>query len=566
MKSNVATERLKQPGFVITVDQTGSRQKVSALLATNWLRLSGLTSLAFCIRLLMVKYSWGLDGDGVWYATLGKNLVAGDFKAGLSAYWPPLYPFLVGISSLVIHDLEFAGRFVSVLTGSLLVIPVYYLCLRLYGRPAAFVGGLLIATQVLLITASTSLMADATYVFLLISAIVLGLFSLGKARGHLFLLTGLAFAASYLVRPEAIAYIGLVTLLALAGRLYNKRVSRKQIILNCVLLLTGFLLLAGPYLFYIHERTGTWTISQKLAGNLSTSELSWRHLTPDGQTTRADILWGGFRPESTMAPPSPPPPTDSNTSGFGRLLRIAVESSRRLPWVDLRFRQIISPLLVLLVGLGLFSARWSKADATAQIYLLLFALATVLGYSLTVLQDRYLLPLVPLLICWSAQGVVVFESWLVDSLGNARKSTGEFWRKWRLGQALIIGILLVSTTPIIVNFMTHVEYPPRSVAAWIREHSGPSPLIMASGPWPAFLSGGRHLYLPNEEYSVVINYAQHKGVKYLVVEEQLIAKTPSLKFLLEGQDQSELKLVHKEGATDGFKVLVYELVNQPVNK
>src|ERR1700730_13243469 len=127
MKSNVATERLEQPGFVITVDQTGSRQKVSALLATNWLRLSGLTLLAFCIRLLMVKYSWGLDGDGVWYATLGKNLVSGNFKAGLSAYWPPLYPFLIGISSLVIHDLEFAGRFVSVLAGSLLVIPVYYL-------------------------------------------------------------------------------------------------------------------------------------------------------------------------------------------------------------------------------------------------------------------------------------------------------------------------------------------------------------------------------------------------------------------------------------------------------
>ena len=569
MKSNVATERLKQPGFVINVDQTGSRQKVSALLATNWLRLSSLTLLAFCIRLLMVKYSWGLDGDGVWYATLGKNLVSGNFKAGLSAYWPPLYPFLVGISSLVIHDLEFAGRFVSVLAGSLLVIPVYYLCLKLYDKEVAFIGALLVAIHSLLINYSTSLMTESTYTLLFTSAIVLGLFALSKARVYLFPLTGLAFGACYLVRPEAMGYVGLIILLTMAARLYNKRIQNKRVFHNSVLLITVLILTCFPYILYVHHQTGVWTISQKLSLNLRDSDIYRRRLTPDGQSTNADILWGGFRPQSAaqFRPSGPPPAADSgNRPGTVRRLAYVLEQSAKgLAGEYGIFPQVVSPLFVLFAGLGLFTTRWSKHEAGFQLYLLLFVLATLLGYSLTVLQVRYLLPLLPIFLCWSARGVIVFESWLVETVSKASKSIAQFLQDKKLGRVFVVALLLISVLPLTTGFIHHAEGEPKSVAVWIKEHSNTPPVIMASGPWAAFWSGGKHLYLPNEEYPVVIDYARRKGVKYLIIEEQQISRTWHLKFLLDGEDQRELRLVHKHSSPSPYQVLVYEVVNQSVS-
>src|SRR5689334_6646877 len=71
-------------------------------------------SLAFLIRLFFARYRYVINTDGVYYATLGKHLISGDIKGGLSTYWSPLYPLLVGLSSLVFTNLELAGRIVSI--------------------------------------------------------------------------------------------------------------------------------------------------------------------------------------------------------------------------------------------------------------------------------------------------------------------------------------------------------------------------------------------------------------------------------------------------------------------
>ena len=62
----------------------------------------------------------------------------------LSTFWPPLFPLLVGLSSLVFRDIETGGKFVSVLAGSVLVVPVYSLIRVLYGKDAAFIGAFLV--------------------------------------------------------------------------------------------------------------------------------------------------------------------------------------------------------------------------------------------------------------------------------------------------------------------------------------------------------------------------------------------------------------------------------------
>lgn len=547
--------------------ETKSQQEGDRLSRREWISVLGLTLLAFIIRLLMVRFNTGLSGDGVWYATLGKNLISGNIKEGLSAYWPPLYPFLIGVSSLVFSDLEFAGRFVSVLAGSLLVVPVYLLCRNLYDKEVAFVASLLVAIHALLISSSTDLLTESTYTLLFTTSILLGLFALLRGRVSLFFLTGLSFTACYLVKPEAIGYIGLMTLLTLSARLYRRRVQTRKVLLSSLLLLAGFIILAGPYILYIHQQTGRWTISEKFSANLSTADFNWRRLTPDGQATRADILWGGFRPESPAPEPSQSAAQTSHSSGgivgkLKKLAQIPVQSAKGFAGEYELFSQVVSPFFILFAGLGLFRSRWTSEQAGRQIYLILFVLATLFGYSLTALQGRYLVPLLPIFLCWTAKGIIEFEAWLAESFRPASKPGFQFLTNRKLVRWLVIAVLFFSMLPAIMSFMKKRTGAPKTVAIWIKERSAAPPVIMASGPWAAFWSGGKHFYLPDEEYPVVIDYARRKKVKYIVIEEAQIWRTSRLKFLLDEQSRPpDLRLVYKYEKAPSSKVLVFELTD-----
>jgi 4-amino-4-deoxy-L-arabinose transferase-like glycosyltransferase len=546
-----------------------SQLNLNQVLKRESVLLVSLVLMAFAIRLWMAKFNTIIEGDGLWYATLGKNLISGNIRDGLSTYWPPLYPLLVGVSSLIFHDLEFAGRFVSVLSGSLLVIPVYYLSRKLYGRQVAVISGLLVATSAMLITYSTSMMSESTYLLVLTTAIAVGLFALLQSGRGLFFLTGLAFGACFLVRPEAAAYILLMILLALGGRIYNERVSRHRIILNCILVFVGFLLLSAPYVLYIHDQTGKWTISGKVAGNLAGDTLRWRRITPDGQSTRADIQWAGSHLGSLAVVQSEAIPANTQSVSVGiihRFIKSVIPTATALSAVVKKSVEVVLPLFSLLACLGLFTFAWSKTQAALQIYIMLFVFATIVGYSFTVLQNRYLLPLAPLFICWSANGIIVFENWLAGTLDNLHKPTALLVRKTMLGRILILALLLISMAPLLTQFAKRGDNNPKSVAAWIKEHSSQPPVILASSPWAAFWADGKHYYLPDEEYPVVIDYARRKGAKYLLIEEAQISKTPQLRFLLEGPDTPELRLVNRYEPGGKPKVLVYELINPPTSQ
>jgi 4-amino-4-deoxy-L-arabinose transferase-like glycosyltransferase len=547
-------------------------------LANNWVRLSGLVLLAFLIRLWMVRFNHRLDGDGIWNLTLGHNLVSRNLRDGLSAYWPPVYPLLCGISSLFFHDLEFAGRFVSIVAGSLLVIPVYFLALRLYSHKVALLAALLVVFYDQLIAASTRLMTEPTYVLLLSTAVAWGLSALLTGKARVFGLTGLALGTCYLVKPEALGYMGLMVLLTLSSGLFIQKAKTRAVLRNSMFLFAGFTLLAAPYVAYVHQRTGAWSISEKLSSNLATSEFDWRRLTPDGQMTKADILWGGATPDRNMMARNAsvvPQVSASQTEGvrtksddssrsagrtIRRLVSVLVQSAKGLASEYWMLPTIIPPVFILLIALGLFRTRWSAEQPAMNLYIMLFVLATLLGYSFTVLQVRYLLPLIPLTLPWGANGIVQFRHWFVEAFERAPR-LGKHVRKYsRLVTPLVILVIVLSMLPALVDF-TKAPVQPRQVPNWIKANSDSPPVIMASGPWIAFVAGGKHLYLPDEEYPVVIDYARRKNVKYIVVEEDQISKTSRLRFLLDEQrTPPELALVYKYSQEREPKALVYQII------
>ena len=530
----------------------------------EWMILMGFMVLALIIRLFFLRYEYVLSPDGVYYAILGKNMVSGNLKDGFSTYWPPLYPLLVGLSSLIFQDLELAGSFVSVLAGSLLVIPVYLLIRNSYGKDAAYVGASLTVVYPSLISYSTKLLTEPTYTLFFMMGILVGWTALSKGRRSAFLLTGLAFGACYLIRPEAIGYMGLMMLLTISTGLYRKQLTIKKILCNNLILILSFAILALPYLFYIHQETGRWTISEKFSANFGGVPLFT--LSEDKSTTLADRLYGGSH--STDEHSDTGLKLNPSESINLNLSEIMINSIKGLKYhYEAAIPKTFPVFFIILSAIGLFRTGWLQERASRESYLLLFFISTIIGYSMTIPNPRYLVPQLPILIYWAANGIIELENWFIETLKHLKSIN--LAKDRRIIRAFIVAVVLFTLMPGITYPMrgNKLDQPieQKHAALWIKDHSNSVPLIMSTGPWAAFYAGGKHLYLPDDKYSVVIEYARRKKVNYIVIDERWVPElSPGLKFLLDEESQyPELKLVYRYDEIPDNKILVFELVDLP---
>ncbi|MDT7604094.1 MAG: hypothetical protein QOF61_2091, partial [Acidobacteriota bacterium] len=149
--------------------------RASLLRSATVRAVAACVLIGFAVRLLLVACVESvLSPDGVVYAGLARQLAAGNLRAGLSSYYPPLYPLLIALSSLVFRDVEFAGRFVSVAAGALLIVPVYLLAREWYGHRVARLAAIVIALHPLLIYYSSVLLTESTYTLLFTCGVLAG--------------------------------------------------------------------------------------------------------------------------------------------------------------------------------------------------------------------------------------------------------------------------------------------------------------------------------------------------------------------------------------------------------
>lgn len=525
--------------------------------------------LAFVVRLLFVRYQYVINTDGVYYATLGRHLIAGDLEGGLSTYWGPLYPLLVGISSWWFTDLEFAGRFVSVVAGTLLVVPVYLLAREFYGRAAAAFSVVLAVIHPSLVQVSTQVMTESVYTLALTSALLIGWLALNGGRRWTHVSTGLLMGCCYLLKPEAIGYTGLFVVF-LSGRwLVEKHRRIRSMIFDVVVFLAAFSVLFVPYWLYVHQETGRWIISSKVVNNLAQDQSPLR-LSADGESTLLDQWYG----HSTTA--ASPVTSAASSPGFSPLTRadrvqsLLLRARRAYQNLKGEINQTIPNILprafMVLCIIGLFRTPWTAQRAFKEVYLLAFVMATLIGYAITVVELRYLVPLVPVFLCWTSQGLLEFESWLAATLSlldiKLRRPT-----TMRVGLFTVMASLLTPSlvAPMVRSEWEDLPFEHKEVGLWMKGRSPGSPLIMAEGPWAAYYSGGTHIYLPSESYATVLNYARRKRVDYIIVGARCgvhrgCPQDTPLGFLLdEKQVPPDLQLVYVHADRPEHKILVYRL-------
>jgi 4-amino-4-deoxy-L-arabinose transferase-like glycosyltransferase len=563
--------------------ETSDKQEISSTKlwtsssSQEWVVLPSCIFFTLLIRLIFIPQNTVINGDGIYYATLGKKLLSGDLTGGISAYWSPLYSFLVGFSSLFFNDLEFAGRIVSIIAGTLLIFPSYLLIKNLFGQVPAYYAIILLTVHPLLVKSSVWVMTESLYTLVFTTGVLFAWYSLRSGKYHTFFFTGLVFGAAYLTKPEAIGFIGLLFILMICAKYFRRTAVFRHYLVGYLILLSGFASIFLPYIIYLHEKTGDWTISQKIMVNFPAADYDgdFLKLIGDKQMTMQDRIWGDdYGTEIRQNAELVKVPSHSNTVSSSIWSKVSsTVSVLGLKAFGLFEKQIkdyipeLIPYVFILVAIvGVFYKPWTKTRAAKELFLFSFFICTLIGYALSTVELRYLFPLIPILIGWVANGIVGVSEWATESLERILGTKTKINQLiFQLSTLIFLSILLLTSFAIHFkpNNVKNIPSEEKDAGLWIKSHSKSTSelVVMSSHATAAFYAEAKHLFVPDEEFPTVLEYARKRKANYLIFSQRRAENTLNA-FPADNQDLPEdIKIVYQNNETPDYRLIVYQIFN-----
>ena len=379
-----------------------------------------LVSLAALLRLAMsFHFPRAVKEDEPAYLLLGQNLWAGNgfTYTGLpELHFPPLHPLLIGLFSFITRDLEMASNLEHAVFGGLLLLPVFAIALRIYGVQTAWLAVILLAlfpplTVSVLYWGS---MSESTFLFFLFSALALFLAGLDDERPWMVSGAGGVLGLAYLIRDEAIAFFGALTIFVVLWLWTHEKAQTFRMWRAVVLFVLSFVLVAAPYIWYLHVHTGKWMISGKL-------NVSWKAGAGYGDNGKSlDQLYNGldssgeeinslsmerFREDLLGHVISHP------SDILHRVVRHAGSLKEQF-FTRSSFWWGLTPLVVL----GLFNQPWDRRRLRYEAFLITIIVVLLIVFLPFGFLVRYFAPAYPVLLMWTAMGALGLGRWLQDTV------------------------------------------------------------------------------------------------------------------------------------------------------
>lgn len=454
-----------------------------------------------------------IAADGPSYINITREILSSHTAKG-SIHYPPFYPFLIAIASLFTRDLESAGVMVSLVMGSLLVVPVFLLGRALFGRGTGYVSAVIAVVWPEFVGQSSNVLAYSTYFTLLIS----GLYLLWKAyesgKTSEALLSGLFIAAAYLSRQEAFISMAVICgCLAGADFWRQRSLARlKPIIISFV----TFFLLIFPYIFMVHQIMGFWTLAGKSVVTLTDClgyYLQKTDLNRDPNFVRIGIMeiirdYPGYFPYTMKA-------------NFAKLIDV-------LP----------DPLLVF-AGIGLFAGQRKENALQVRLFCLAALFPVLILLAVFIVSGAYIAPYMPFMFMLCGYGMISAERYLLTLL-----------KRWLPGYLLRTGLLTaiaVSCYAGVTAWRTvpHSPPPPYSLEMdggrydhklmgyMLRKMIPEGTVIMTRSGRIGFYSGLPWVDIPQTDLDTILKTARDKKVRFLIVDGLLLKLRPQLGALLD---------------------------------
>ena len=196
------------------------------------------------------------------------------------------------------------------------------------------------------------------------------------------------------------------------------------------------------------------------------------------------------------------------------------------------FQQAYNPLLFFFALLGLAFLRRPPFSLKENLYLFayfFFFLGLVLPFLWV--TRRYASHMIPIAIPWAATGFLHFMGWCSRRL----KESGSQKRIPALFVIVLLLGLYVQGWPTQDRDFRRIQ---KEVGLWMRDHLPKGQKMMSKMGQEAFYAEQEWAKMPEEGYDEILKEARTRGVRYLVVDENIKKDSPGF---LEHSNDGELK-------------------------
>ena len=464
---------------------------------------------ALSVRIYSFKFFHVIPTDGTSYVETARAIGRGDI-GGIGVYG--FYPVLIWVANSFISDGELAGRLVSLLFGSLLIIPLYLLGKDIFSRSVALSACLVAVVWPPLVSSSCEVITQSTHTTLQLA----GVYFVWRAfKGYRIsdgFLAGFFFGLTFLTRPEGVLLFFMTPLAFFYYRL--KAIAKKPGFLGAYV--GTFFVLFAINLVLVHHVTGEWQLSAKTNSALNDA-LSYYLKAPDL------IYVVGYEPKGYL---------DIMREYPGFIWTNSAQNIKKA------WETIIPVHLWILCAAGFFSGGYSSGRNIIRFFLASTAAPIAVLIVFYYISTGYIQAYLPVIFLWAASGFFIVETWLKRRIaGFLSPSHNLVFERFPV---LIAVSAIYSTTvfaPQIRKDISDSEYKiemdsgrrAEKFIGLILKDSLPPGKIMTRWARIAFYSEREWTGIPlGIDYNEIIKLAYDNGVRFFIADCKVYGNRPAL--------------------------------------
>ena len=529
------------------------RTKTKNKAAFPFPAMYGCMALLVLVRVFAWINTVIISRDSTRYVALAKLWMAWKPFKALAHNYHPLYPFLIAIAAKGTGcSLEHAALGLSLLASVLTVPALVIFFLKLGNRRIAFLGVLFFCISPYFIRFSADILTEPVFLLFMAWGVAFIVKSQERKTAWPYLfLAGLSIGLAYLTRPEGLVLLAAYSIWQL---FFSGRMSLKKSLLNIIVLCLGTILMASPYVIYLHRDSGTWLLTRKKRVGTLISELSpdkkkvprtikaEKFQLPEAirkkiSKKRAEFLLNRRRWQQDQANrirqsfregPAPAVheryPVLAWLVGFFEAMGIVLTG-----YLDGMFYPIAIWVVFRFAALKRF--RWNRWDTFVAIFSVIFILIlSVLLAGYGYVSRRHYSSMVMLWFAWAGSGFIYFS-----------ETAGKILKKWRVSPKTVGSILLIAVISISVFKGTRPYRTEKSgrkvIGRWIAQkgQGASSVSLVSSMSRIAYYAGAKWISLKmiNEK---TVNALRRHEIPYVVLSAEEIKKSKILRVLLKKYD------------------------------
>ncbi len=221
------------------------------------LMLTGLIALGFIVRLYAAISAQIITPDGVNYIETAKLIISGDIRKIVDVSFFNLYPFLIVAFQKIFSNWETAGRLVSVVFGSLAVIPFFLLVRGLINERVAFMAALFYSISPRLVDYSSDVLREPAFWFFSMASLYFVWRTIAQGKVIFTVLASIFVGLSMFTRFEGASFV-LIILLWMIWYCMDGTINLKRLLIMAFVFIVSFPLVSLPFLFTLKNAVGKW--------------------------------------------------------------------------------------------------------------------------------------------------------------------------------------------------------------------------------------------------------------------------------------------------------------------